>query len=211
MARTKHGKQTGAALVIGMLFTLVLTILGIAAIQSSSTSVRMARNAEARINGFQQAQAAADYVAAEAIGLNLDRVGSTARCTASYPYGACNAQALPALPAPLVTPPVHVRVRSALALGSSKSEENNKVFERVIESDYDGTTFSADSSQASDTTHVGVVSAVRGTIVSSGSVRYDSETPSPTPNPTGSGGDGSGDQEGEDDGEEGEGLEGNHS
>ncbi|WP_228719985.1 pilus assembly PilX family protein [Methylococcus geothermalis] len=172
--------QKGAALVVGMLFTIVLTVLGIAAIHSSGTSVRMARNGEARINGLQQAQAASDYVAGEAIALNLDRMGNSSRCTANYPYGGCGGPSLPTLPSPLLTPPVHVRVRSSVALGSSKSEESNKVFERVIESDYDGST--AESS--ADATHVGVVSAVRGTLVSSGSVRYDSETPEPTPAPT---------------------------
>jgi Tfp pilus assembly protein PilX len=172
MARTRR-TQKGAALVVGMLFTIVLTVLGIAAIRASSTGVRMARNAEARVNGMQQAQAAADYVAAEALDLNLDRMGSGARCTANYPYVSCAGLALPALPAPLLTPPVHVRVLGSVAFGSSKREESNKVFERVIDSDYDGAT--------ADAAHVGVVSAVRGTLVSSGSVRYDSETPDPTP------------------------------
>ncbi|UZR27527.1 pilus assembly PilX family protein [Methylococcus mesophilus] len=203
MAR-KRSSQNGAALVVGMLFTIVLTVLGIAAIHSSSTSVRMARNAEARINGLQQAQAASDYVAAEALDLNLDRMGSHARCTASYPYGGCNGLSLPTLPSPLLTPPVHVRVRSSVAFGSSKSEESNKVFERVIDSDYDGST--AESS--ADATRVGVVSAVRGTIVSSGSVRYDSETPDPTPTPAATPAptpSDDGDHEGDDDHEDGDG------
>lgn len=175
----QRSPQNGAALVVGLLFTIVLTMLGIAAIHSSSTSVRMARNAEARINGLQQAQAASDYVAAEAIDLNLDRMGNNVRCTVSYPYGTCNGLSLPALPSPLTTPPVHVRVRGGVAFGSSKSEEGNKVFERVIDSDYDGTT----AGSSTDATRAGVVSAVRSTIVSSGSVRYDSETPDPTPTP----------------------------
>ncbi|MEW6039720.1 MAG: PilX N-terminal domain-containing pilus assembly protein [Pseudomonadota bacterium] len=178
MAR-KRRTQEGAALVVGMLFTIVLTVLGIAAIHSSGTSVRMARNAEARVNGLQQAQAASDYVAGEALDLNLERMGSNARCTANYPYGGCNGLSLPALPAPLLTPPVHVRVLGSVAFGSSKREESNKVFERVIDSDYDGAT----AGSTADATHVGVVSAVRGTLVSSGPVRYDSETPDPTPAP----------------------------
>ncbi|MDD2767326.1 MAG: PilX N-terminal domain-containing pilus assembly protein [Methylococcus sp.] len=214
MSLAKLGSQRGAALVIGMLFTIVLTVLGVAAIQSSSTGIRMARNAEARINGFQQAQAASDYVAAEALNLNLDDMGSSARCTASYPskYNkSCGSQALPSLPSPLLTPPVHIRVRTAVAFGSSMGSESNKVFERVIESDYDGTT----SSTASDATHVGVISAVRGTIVSTGTVHYERDvaepTPSPAPTATPSGDDGhDGEHEGEyDDGHDGE-HEGEH-
>lgn len=206
MSRAKLGSQRGAALVIGMLFTIVLTVLGVAAIRSSSTGTRMARNAEARINGFQQAQAAADYVAAEALNLNLGDMGSSARCTASYPskYNkSCGSQALPTLPSPLLTPPVHVRVRTSIALGSSMGTESNKVFERIIESDYDGAT----SSPSSDATHVGVISAVRGTIVSTGTVHYERDvaepTPSPAPTATPSGD--SGEHEGEyDDGHDGE-------
>lgn len=54
----KHGTQRGISLVIVMIFLVILSVLGVSAMQGSSLSSRVARNASDRSLAFQAAEAA---------------------------------------------------------------------------------------------------------------------------------------------------------
>jgi Tfp pilus assembly protein PilX len=162
------------ALVIGLLFLVVLTVLGVAAMQSMNLAARMAANQAERIRAFQQAQAMADYLAGNLLSLPLEGADGYRRCTPNYPYASCDATLSLTLPAPLDTLPAHARVihRNFLALGSSKGEDGAKVIGRIIESDYEDPASGA---------HVGLIVGVRGIFFSTGSVYYGGEESGESP------------------------------
>jgi PilX N-terminal len=54
--------QSGAALVVALLILIVITALSLAAMRSSTMQLQMASNDEHRMDAFQTAQAAIDYV-----------------------------------------------------------------------------------------------------------------------------------------------------
>ena len=63
MKHERHStRQTGAALAISLLILFVMTLLGIAAMRSSRLELKLAQNAESRVNALQTAQAVADAV-----------------------------------------------------------------------------------------------------------------------------------------------------
>lgn len=59
-------RQHGVALVIALMFLLVLTLIGVAAMHSSVVEIRLARNTQFRIEAMQKAQAVIDAVLADA-------------------------------------------------------------------------------------------------------------------------------------------------
>ena len=61
-------KQTGVVLVVGLVFLLVMTIIGVTAIQSSTMQERMAGNASDRNLAFQSAETALKRGEDEVIG-----------------------------------------------------------------------------------------------------------------------------------------------
>lgn len=56
MKRTISNKQSGAALIIGMLLLLVLTLLAVTAMNTASTELTMAGNTQFQQNAFQAAE-----------------------------------------------------------------------------------------------------------------------------------------------------------
>lgn len=162
------------ALVVGLLFSLVLSLLGVAAMRSTNLQAQMAANQAERVRAFQQAQAVADYLVGNLLALPSEGADGYRRCTPNYPYARCDATLPITLPAPLDTLPIHARVihRNFLALGSSKGEDGAKVIGRIVESDYEDPASGA---------HVGIVIGVRGIFFSTGSVYYGSEESEESP------------------------------
>ena len=56
-----HNKQQGAALVIGMILLVVITVLAISGMNTATTELAMARNAQNYENAFQAAETGLEY------------------------------------------------------------------------------------------------------------------------------------------------------
>lgn len=60
--KTLPNRQGGAALAVALIILVVLTLLGIAAVQFTQSELRMAQNAESRLYAQQQADSLLDFV-----------------------------------------------------------------------------------------------------------------------------------------------------
>ena len=73
---TYHGKQQGAALVVGLLLLVVITVLAISGMNTATTELAMARNDQNYENAFQTAEAGLENALAQGnfsttVGANL--------------------------------------------------------------------------------------------------------------------------------------------
>lgn len=84
-----HWRQTGVALVTGLIFLVMLTLIALAAMKSTSLEERMAGNARSRDLAFQGAEAAIRAAEAVLSGASLPAFnGSQAGYYAQIPEGA---------------------------------------------------------------------------------------------------------------------------
>ena len=74
-------RQNGAALVTGLIFLVILTLLGVTAMQTSIMEERMAGNARDRNIAFQAAEAALRNAEADIFGAFAARLPGTTTCT----------------------------------------------------------------------------------------------------------------------------------
>jgi Tfp pilus assembly protein PilX len=105
-------RQTGATLIVALVFLVVLTIAGITAMQFSTLEERMASNSQFRNETFQQAQSSiqSNLLALNANATGRDRLltamnaatNSSTDCEADYPFNLC-AQRLEQLGLPAAT------------------------------------------------------------------------------------------------------------
>jgi Tfp pilus assembly protein PilX len=92
-------RQTGATLIVALVFLVVLTIAGITAMQFSTLEERMASNSQFRNETFQQAQSSiqSNLLALNANATGRDRLlsamnaasNSSTDCEADYPLNLC--------------------------------------------------------------------------------------------------------------------------
>lgn len=61
-------KQNGAALVIGLLVLLVMTMLGVSSMSTTTTQLKIANNVQTYHTGFQAAEAILQFVLTEGVG-----------------------------------------------------------------------------------------------------------------------------------------------
>ena len=95
-------QQTGAALITGLIFMVVLTLVAMAGMRTTLMEQRMATNARNRDTAFQAAEAAlrkgiADLRGGTILKINFPATG--AGCTTSTPKGLCR-------PAAIGSPPI---------------------------------------------------------------------------------------------------------
>jgi type IV pilus assembly protein PilX len=64
-AMTSHSKQRGAALVIGLILLVVITVLAISGINTATTELAMARNDQNYENAFQAAETGLELAMAQ--------------------------------------------------------------------------------------------------------------------------------------------------
>ncbi len=81
------GKQAGAALIVSLIFIVVLTMLGVIAMQSSTMSERMAGNARDRNLAFQAAESALTDAVNDI--QNSGRISGMTGATATCTNGLC--------------------------------------------------------------------------------------------------------------------------
>ncbi|MDP2244419.1 PilX N-terminal domain-containing pilus assembly protein [Pseudomonas sp.] len=72
MTLATHSRQTGATLIVALVFLVVLTIAGITAMQFSTLEERMASNSQFRNETFQQAQ---NEIRSELLAFNASLLG----------------------------------------------------------------------------------------------------------------------------------------
>lgn len=100
MTLATRSRQTGATLIVALVFLVVLTIAGITAMQFSTLEERMASNSQFRNETFQQAQSS---IQSNLIALNANATGrarllsamnaasnSSTDCEADYPINLCS-------------------------------------------------------------------------------------------------------------------------
>ncbi len=85
-AKSHYDRQSGAALVVGLIALTLVTLIGFGSIRSSVMELRMANNTEIRNAAFHQAQAGLDYLLANPALLPVRSAGFT-NCTASLQGG----------------------------------------------------------------------------------------------------------------------------
>ena len=54
--QTPHNKQSGAALVVGLILLVVITVLAVSGMNTATTELAMARNDQTYENAFQAAE-----------------------------------------------------------------------------------------------------------------------------------------------------------
>lgn len=81
--------QRGIALATALIFLVVITILGLVAVRSSTTELRLAHNAQVRVEALQAAQAVVDAVLANPANLPVSADPNYLRC---YDAGAHGSQ-----------------------------------------------------------------------------------------------------------------------
>lgn len=83
-------QQTGAALITGLIFLVVLTLVGMAGMRTTLMEQRMATNSRNRDMAFQAAEAALrEGIAKIRSGVYTTTSGFTAGCTTTAPKGLC--------------------------------------------------------------------------------------------------------------------------
>lgn len=86
-------KQSGAILVISLIFLIAITLLAIASMSSSNIGLHMAQNEESRVIAEQGAQAMADAIVSETGSTPVTGGGGFTICTAGE--AGCNRNDLP--------------------------------------------------------------------------------------------------------------------
>jgi type II secretory pathway pseudopilin PulG len=152
-----RSKQSGVALAVALSILLVLTVLTVTGMRGSILEQKMARNEQARMEAFEQAQSLIDAVIAIPGNLIVTQGVGYANCTEMR--AGCNTDSI-TLPNDLDTEEAFVRVtRIAPELsepppGTGMSAANFDAAHFMVEATYDGT----DIKQ-------GMASIVQGTIV----------------------------------------------
>ncbi|GMU75912.1 MAG: hypothetical protein AMXMBFR45_14030 [Gammaproteobacteria bacterium] len=123
LAGSQHRQQRGAALIVGLVMLMVLTVLAISAMRTATLDLVMAGNAQLRENAFQLADSGirATLRRVEANAINLDLVPP---CPASpRPWSAAALPWQAAVPVPALRGRYEVRLcaagRTQDAVGSS--------------------------------------------------------------------------------------------
>lgn len=80
-------RQSGAALVVGLIMLLIVTLIGFGSIRSSVMELRMANNAAIKNEAFHQAQAGLDYLLAHPELLPVRGAMGYSYCTQSVSAG----------------------------------------------------------------------------------------------------------------------------
>jgi len=86
-------KQTGAILVIALMFLVAITLLTISSMKSSSIGLHMAQNEESRVAAIQAAQALADVIVANPASTPVIGKSGYTACTAGQQ--GCDREDLP--------------------------------------------------------------------------------------------------------------------
>ena len=86
-------KQSGAILVIALIFLVAITLFTVSSMRSSNIGLRMAQNEEARIAAVQAAQALADAIVANPASTPVVGMSGYTSCTAGQAN--CDRQDLP--------------------------------------------------------------------------------------------------------------------
>ncbi|HEY5623311.1 MAG TPA: hypothetical protein VIV14_06085 [Gammaproteobacteria bacterium] len=142
MKHRSHNKQSGAILVIVLVFLGVVTLLSVSSMHGSTTGIHMAQNEEARFIGVQEAQALTEAVVSDPGTTPVIGGAGFSICTAGEP--GCDRYGIP-LP-PYLTNEVAV---GRLSARIERLTPPNKPPPRVVESSIDK--FSTASFQVSAT------------------------------------------------------------
>jgi len=59
-SRTRHARQRGAALIVGLLLLVIITLLAVTGMTTANTELIMAGNEQVRLNSFRAAEAGVD-------------------------------------------------------------------------------------------------------------------------------------------------------
>ena len=85
-----HRFQRGAVLFTALMFLIVVTLVALASIRSGVLELRMSLNDELSVSAFQQAQALADWVAANPAATPVVGDEDFMRCTTSVSEAGCD-------------------------------------------------------------------------------------------------------------------------
>jgi len=78
-----HGKQQGAALVVGLVLLVVVTVLAVSGMNTATTELAMARNHQNYENAFQAAETGLEAAISRGVYSTVGTVNSTANINAN--------------------------------------------------------------------------------------------------------------------------------